>query len=414
MNAIWVLMGLLLLSYIGSLLVGGRAARGGLASGAEYVVLGFVIGPTALGLIQRSMLEAFQPVASVALGWLAFVFGLTHGVAGGRSIRAGRLVGGWTISLVSAAAVGGVAWLVLAWLAPVDGIDRVLVAGGIGAACAETTRYAVRWVVLRYAASGPLSELVGDLSESADEVVPLLAVAALFALRPAIERPAAVPVLAWAAITLGLGATLGAMGALLLGKTLRQGETWGVLLGTSMLAIGMSWRLGLATIASLFAMGAALSALSPHRAQLCTMVVRTERPVLLPALVLAGAHVHFGGGRHVPWLVAGAIATRVLVKWVVGLVLVSALPRARPAGRLLGLGLTSAGALAMSIGLAFAIRFPGPIGDAVLATAAVATVVGEILGPASLRAALKRAGEIGEGPPRSIDAAARGETGAGA
>ena len=58
MNAIPLLMGLLILSYLGSLLVSARAVRGiGLPSGAEYVALGFVIGPHVLGAVERSMLS---------------------------------------------------------------------------------------------------------------------------------------------------------------------------------------------------------------------------------------------------------------------------------------------------------------------------------------------------------------------
>ena len=49
MNAIAFLLGLLVLAYLGSILVGGRTIRGfGLASGAEYLVLGFVLGPQVL------------------------------------------------------------------------------------------------------------------------------------------------------------------------------------------------------------------------------------------------------------------------------------------------------------------------------------------------------------------------------
>ena len=51
----------------------------------------------------------------------------------------------------------------------------------------------------------------------------------------------------------------------------------------------------------------------------------------------------------------------------------------------------------MSVGLAFAIRFPGPVGDSVLATAFVACVAGEMIGPLALRRVLRGAGEIVDG-----------------
>jgi len=74
-NAILLLMGLLVLSYLGSFLVTGRTVRGaGLPSGVEYVALGFVLGPRALDLVGADNLAAFEPVVQVALGWLAIFF----------------------------------------------------------------------------------------------------------------------------------------------------------------------------------------------------------------------------------------------------------------------------------------------------------------------------------------------------
>ena len=47
-------------------------------------------------------------------------------------------------------------------------------------------------------------------------------------------------------------------------------------------------------------------------------------------------------------------------------------------------------------GLAFALRYPGMLGDTVLVVAALSATVGEFVGPVSLRTALKRAGEVDE------------------
>ena len=398
MNAIWVLMGLLGLSYIGSLLVGGRAIRGmGLPSGAEYVVLGFLLGPTGLGLLDRATLSTFEPFAHVALGWLMFVMGVTFGMTGDRRVRTTRLIGGLFISLASGVAVFAAAWFFLAWRSPLSPIDRLLAAGGIGAAGAETTRYAVRWVATRHNAQGPVSDLVNEIAES-DDLIPILAVAFLFALHP----PAVafhLPTVGWMGITAGLGLFLGGMAALLLGRTFRLAETWGVLLGMSLLAVGIAERLGLSSISALFVMGVTLSAFSPHRRELRRILAPTEHAVMLPALLLAGAYTDFGIAKYLPYLIATAIGARVLAKGLLGLGILGIAPVARRAGPRLGLGLLSAGALAMSIGLAFTLRFPGPVGGLVLASAAAITLFGELVGPASLRTALTRAGETSEDPP---------------
>jgi len=400
-NAIWVLMGLLLLAYMGSFLVGGHAIRGiGLPSGAEYVVLGFLVGPGVLGLVERSTLHAFDPLANVALGWLIFVVGAMYGTTGERRVPIPRLVAGWLVTLFTGALVGGAVWLVLPWAAPaLAPMDRILLAGGVGAAGSETTRYAVRWVVERHHASGPVSELIGELAEG-DDLVPLLAVAVLFALPPA---DLAIPVPGWGlvGITVGVGVVLGAIAAALLGRTFSIAETWGVLFGVSLLGVGISERLELSTITTLFVLGLSLSILSPHRRALAAMLAPSERPVMLPALLLAGAHVDLGAASYLPFVIAAAVAARIFGKWLVGVGLLAVSRTTRPVGLRLGLGLLPAGALSMSIGLAFALRFQGAVGAVVLTAAAVITLLGEFVGPSSLRAALARLGETRDDAPAS-------------
>jgi hypothetical protein len=50
----------------------------------------------------------------------------------------------------------------------------------------------------------------------------------------------------------------------------------------------------------------------------------------------------------------------------------------------------------MVVAVAYAIRFPGPVGDTALLAAAAATVAGEFAGIPALRASLRRAGEAAE------------------
>lgn len=399
MNAILLLMGLLILSYLGSFLVSGRAVRGiGLPSGAEYVALGFVLGPQVLGAVERSMLVSFEPIAQVALGWLALVIGLDFGFAGDRRVRVRSVVLGITGALLTGGAVFGAVLLLLNRFPMVPpGLDRWLLAGGTGAACAETTRHAVRWVVERHKAQGRLANLLAEVSH-ADDVVPLLALAALFAVTPKeAHLPWHIPVAGWMGATVVLGFGLGAIAALLLGREFSLHTTWGVLLGTSLLAIGVAARLELAPLSVTFFMGIGMASVSKHRALLRDTVAATERPVLLPALLLAGASINLHAlqsTRGLIAVVAAAIVARLLAKVLFGELLRAVSPAARPAGAFVGVGLLSSGAVSMSIGLVLALRFPGVVGDTVLVTAAVSAVFGEFVAPAALKRALVRAGDV--------------------
>jgi hypothetical protein len=88
-----------------------------------------------------------------------------------------------------------------------------------------------------------------------------------------------------------------------------------------------------------------------------------------------------------------ALGARLLAELVRGVILVIVLPPARAAGPALGLGMTSTGAISLALAFTLAVRSPGPASQAVLALAAAAVLLGELVGPAMLRRSLERAGE---------------------
>jgi Kef-type K+ transport system membrane component KefB len=369
------------------------------------VALGFVLGPQVLDLVGGDMLGAFEPVVQVALGWLAFTLGLDFGYAGERRVRASSFALATFGALTTGAAVAAASWAVMRVI-PVPGTphDHLLLAGGVGAACSETTPHAVRWIVERHNARGPLADRLNEIAH-ADDLFPLLAVALLFALEPTRGVVVNLPLRDWPTITIILGLVLGAGAALLVRSDLPTEDTWVVLFGVSLIAIGTSGRLGLSTLAASFFTGLAVSALSQHRQELRAMVAPTERPVLLPALLLAGARLDFRASPALLWIAAAAVGARLAAKVLVGWALAATSAPARRGGMLVGLSLMSSGVLAMSIGLAFALRFPGAVGDTILSVAAVAVTVGEFVGPARVRRTLHAAGEIEDAPA----AAASGE-----
>jgi Kef-type K+ transport system membrane component KefB len=399
-NAVALLMGLLVLSYLGSFLVSRRSAGGvGLPSGIEYATLGFALGPHALDLVAAKDISAFEPVAQVALGWLAFGLGLDFGFADEKRVRLSRIALGSFGALLTGCAVAGATWYLVQRLGVgTNRIERILLAGGVGAVCCETTRHSIAWVAGSQKVSGPLANVINDIAH-ADDLLPLVAVAILFALDPSQGITLPVPIRDWSLVTAALGLVLGAGAALLMRSEMPVEDTWAALFGVSLLVIGTAARLALSTLTASFFMGLAVSAFSRRGARLRAMVRPTEHPVLLPALVLAGARVDFRVTSALPWIAAVAIVVRLVTKVVLGWALAAGSMPARKAGPLVGLSLSSSGALSMCIGLAFALRFPGLVGDSVLAVAIVSAIVGEFVGPARLRRALLAAGELEETSP---------------
>ncbi len=398
MNAPWALMGLIAAAFVGSVLVGRRGERRhGLASGSEPVLLGFLVGPTMLGLVTWNLLEVFTPLAQVGLGWLALIVGLDYGWVDRRRIPALRLVGGTLAGILTLGVVGSATFLLLRRLEPSHvpwwkDSATWIEAGGIGAACAETTRHAVRWVADRRKAEGPVTELLLDVAD-ADDLGPLLICGALFTVQPpAGLRWAVNPGVLWAG-QIGLGVAIGLLTALLVAREFRSRSLWGVLFGTSMVAIGLAVRADLSVLTVGFCMGLGLSAVSRHRQAIRAVVLPAESPLRLPALLLAGARIDVTAMPFLAWMIPTALAARLVAKGLVAGCAALLCPPLRRTGLPLVPGLMACGPTSMSIGLAFALRFPGGVGESVLVSAAAATLLGEIIAPLGLRSALRRAGE---------------------
>jgi hypothetical protein len=395
-SAIALLMGLLVLSYLGSLLVGTGKTRG-LASGVEFIGLGFAVGPHVLGLVERPMIAEFEPIVQVALGWLAFVLGLDFGRVEGRRVRKASAAIGIACAVVTGLVVAAAAAQMLRAL-PIAGLEGpagVLVVVGAGAASAETARNAVDWVGARWGARGPTSRVLVDIG-AADDLAPLVAAGVVFALAPSAEIALVLPAWGWFGASLALGALLGLVTALLL-RTAEGDAVWGALIGTVLLVVGTAARFGLCTILVTFVMGIALAGASSHRRALRTIVRPTERAVLYPTLLLAGAHLDprpLLENRRLAAFVALVLLARIAGKLVSGVIVRFTAPPARPAGALFGIVLLSSGPVSICCGFVFALRFPGPVGDTLLVCAVLAAVLGELVSTLALKALLTHLGEI--------------------
>ena len=260
---------------------------------------------------------------------------------------------------------------------------------------AETARNAVEWVKGRWGARGPVSSLLVDIGAS-DDLAPLVAVGAIFALAPSPGLTLTLPAWGWFGASIALGALLGTVTAMLL-RGAEDDAVWGALIGTLLLGVGAAARFGLSTIFVTFVMGIALAAASPSRRALRKIVIPTERAVLYPMLLLAGARLDptpIIENRMLLALVALVLLARIVGKVISGLVVRATAPAARPAGAWLGIVLLSSGPVSIACGFVFALRFPGPVGDTLLICAVASAILGELVSTLSLKAMLTETGEI--------------------
>jgi hypothetical protein len=394
MSALVLVMGLVGLSYLSALLGRRRAVRG-LGSGTEWVVVGFLLGPDLLGFIDHAMQVDVEPVLYVAIGWVGLIVGLDYGVVRTRRVGGGRMLLGAALGVLSVLAVGAAAWFLTPFLEPaLSSLQRLVLSLGLGAVASETTSNAVHWMKERHGASGPLAELLDDLAEAKD-IAPILVAGVALCLHPRfhIVQHAWLSLAAIPASVIVVGGLLGLVAAIMLSREERTDQSWGIVLGITLLAAGTAARLRLPVVTALFALGLALALASRHRARLLLMLNPTKGSALLPAMLLAGARISPRLFVAHGLIAAAILVVRALVLYLSGR-LIAPPGRARAAAPILGWAMMPAGALTMTIALSFALTFPDVVGEAVLLTAAVITVIGELIGPLALRAALRRAGEL--------------------
>ena len=402
MSGIGVLVGLLFAAYAGSMLLGGRRLRGhGLPSGSEWLVVGFLIGPSVLGIVTRDALEAFKPAVGVAVAWLALVVGAEYGYAGDRRIGMRRFVAGIACALLSALLVGGMVYLAAIKLTAFSPTEAGYLAAGIGLASCETARYALRWAAEHGCADSPLLLVLAEIADT-DEVVPLLGLGVVFVLMPTGTTLQLLPV-HWLGVTAGLGIVLGLTCAVLLREASDVGDAWGVVLGAAWLGTGIAWRLGLSAPSVLFLLGVSLCGVSRHGPELRRMLMRSEDAVVLPTLLLAGALTRAPVAPNMMIIVVGAVAARGIARSLIGAGLGAVAGAAAGTRTPLALGFWSTGMLSTVVALACALRLPGEIGDLILTAGGAMTVAGELVGPLFLRRALATNGQ--PSPPSSEPAA---------
>ncbi len=394
MSGAWLLIVMLAAAAFGALVTDGRAgARPGLPSGAEWLIVGFGLGPNALGVFSGETVREFQPLVVAGLAWVTLSLGVDFGWVGERRLPWGGMLRGALLAALCAAAVWAALWaLGQTWPRWVGANWSALTFAVVVIAC-ETTPQAAAWFAERNGARGPLLDRISEVAD-ADVVVPLGLLTVLLA------RHAPGPILPgswWTGIpvTLGLGIGLGLVAAALLRRMHGQGETWSVLLGASLLVMGITQGLGLSALSCTFFMGLTLMAASGRHQELRRLMSRSERPVLLPILLVGGASVELAHIRR-PVLIALAVAllVRFVVRAVSGYAVAGRAARARGAAVPSGLSLLASGSLTMSLGLYAYLTLSEQLGAAALVGAIAFTLLGEVIAPPSLRRALVLAGEL--------------------
>ena len=288
--------GLVLVLVVVAAYLAGRVAFDWLArrflivSGAEYLLLGILLGPEVSGLVDIRMVQSFAPLILLALGWMGAIIGV--------QLRLATLVAWPGIvfrlaiieTLITLLVVSAVETAVFVLLLRYPIADAVVPAVAMGAIATATASAGIELSVRFLGNRGPI---VTQLSTSAtvNAFVAVLALGLLVSVDHGesigiVRSPTATE---WAVITIAIGVVGGMLFHLFLGAETHVDRMFVSLAGGVILVSGAAAYLDLSPIMSAMFFGAILVNTSRSHAEITAALMRLDRPLYFVLLIFAGA-----------------------------------------------------------------------------------------------------------------------------
>jgi hypothetical protein len=372
--------------------------RYGYVGGAEYVVIGFLLGPRVTGLLGAGQVQDLTPIVSLALGWLGMLLGTYFrlpnlALASGDHLR---------IAFAEALVTFGTAMaalIVLFHQLAGYGWSETLIQSTTLAAVATLSSPAAVDVVTRRPAGSPLFPVL-QLTSRIDALVAVTAFGLILAIfhqgqvSASVRPPTATE---WAVINVAVGVASGVLFHLFLGPRTELNEREGAsrlfvaLAGAIVVASGASYYLNLSPIFTNLVLGFILTNTGSAHRDVARLLLATERPVYLALLIFAGAAWSPGSPELLfiaPAFVLIRLTARFAGGWFAG---ARVAPRELRTPRL-GRALLAQGGIAVALALNYTQVLPDLNGDLILTTTLVSVLLFEIV-------ASREAGEVAAAAP---------------
>jgi hypothetical protein len=343
-------------------------------SGAEYLLLGALLGPEVSGVLDAGAVDAFSPFLSLAFGWVGALVGAQFHLREVWRLPLAPFGVALTSALLAGSAVAATMGALLVWGLGFDPAEAWVPTVALAAIAVSSAPAGIAVVARRVRSRGPLLRQL----HVATAVDALLAVV-VFGLLLAASHPALaagehmLSASDLALVSVGIGLLGGVLFHLFLGRERHIDRLFIALAGALILASGAAAHLRVSPLLPALLIGLVLVNTSPSSWEIRHVLVRVERPLYFTLLVFAGAAWTSGTPG---WLIVSLafVAVRILAK--VGGAAVSArawdvLPKL---GRNWGWGLVGHGGLAVALALNFRMYDPSPLSGTVF-TAALLSVL---------------------------------------
>ena len=345
-----------------------------IVSGAEYLLLGILLGPQVSGLLTPQALRSFIPFMTLALGWMGAMVGMRWYLPGLVRLRGVFYRVAFVQSAATLVIVTVVSLAVIQRLFGVTTGYALMPALALGAIGTSSASDAVQLIIQHL---GRRSLVVRQLEVAVgmDSLIAMTVLAIVFCLNhvatPQLLRtPTAVE---WFVISCAVGVAGGALFHLFLGEERDPDRLFISLAGAIIFVTGAATFLQLSPLLPGMLMGAILANTSRNRHEIEAVLHRVERPLYFVLLLCGGALWSPGRGAWIiPVLVF--LATRMLSKIYVSRLAARFNDMLPVLGPNWGRALIGQGGLALAVGFNYLIEanafFPN-----IVFTAAVASVL---------------------------------------
>lgn len=332
-----------------------RSGRFFFLTGTEFLLVGYLLGDSFLGILDAATLDRVRPFLILGLGWIGLLSGIqlewkALGIFGRASYLWILLYGSTVLLFVSA----GLYALFHAWFPADPHIGLAAAVLAVTALCTAQASIAL-WMQHVDKQKRPLGVMLQFVS-SVNDVIAIV----LFGLLVGFYHPAEdgvglpLPPLENMVFNLLLGVLMGVLLLVLFRTRLGGVDKVLVVIGLVLFGGGMSYLLGISPLLVHLVAGVVLANFSLKSDETFQLLMRIERPLYLIFLMIAGAYLRIGSPLVV-LLALMYVALRAFSQGIAGGLFLGRVfqDAAYPRTRGLGLGLLSQA----GIGVALAVHF---------------------------------------------------------
>jgi Kef-type K+ transport system membrane component KefB len=366
-----------------------------------YLIVGLLVGPFCLGIINEGNLEGLKIITTVALGFIAFSIGGEFKLTTLRRLGKNVVI----ITLFQAIITSGLTFLVL-WSVQTP----MPICLSLCAIAAATAPAATLMVVRQFKARGPVTDTLLPVV-ALDDAVGLMIFSLCFALAKVIETGGALTIqsvlvtpLLEIVLSIVFGGIIGAILGLVmkLFKSRANRLIWmiaAVFLGIALCQL-KPFGVELSSLLLCMMMGAVFTNMRPDSITILDGQERWTPPLFMLFFIISGAELDL---RVLPTV--GLIGIAYLIARSLGKIIGSALGSKVVKAdsnitKYLGLTLLPQAGVAIGMSQVVAMSLGGEVAEKVTAVVLCATLVYELVGPLITKIALTKAGEIAKTPKK--------------